>query len=58
VLGAAPGARPELVVRDPRMLRDERLDRYLDAHRQFSEGAWTVMPSSTVRGVSTLAPER
>ena len=51
-------AAPVIVVRDPRMLRDERLDRYLDAHRQFSESAWTVAPAATVRGVSALAPER
>lgn len=51
-------AAPVVVVRDPRMLRDERLDRYLDAHRQFAESALSVMPAGTVRGVSTLAPER
>jgi sigma-E factor negative regulatory protein RseA len=56
---AAPReAAPVVVVRDPRMLRDERLDRYLDAHRQFAEGALSVMPAGTVRGVSSLAPER
>jgi sigma-E factor negative regulatory protein RseA len=56
---AAPReAAPIVVVRDPGMLRDERLDRYLDAHRQFAESALSVMPAGTVRGVSTLAPER
>ena len=51
-------ATPIVVVRDPRMLRDQRLDRYIDAHRQFAEGTLSVMPAGTVRGVSTLAPER
>ncbi len=58
VLAGVQRTEPVVVVRDPRMLRDERLDRYLDAHRQFSEGAWSVRPAATVRGVSTLAPER
>ncbi len=47
-----------VVVRDPGMLRDARLDRYLDAHRQFAEGGLSLAPAATVRGVSTTAPER
>ncbi len=57
-LASTRQAAPIVVVRDPRMLRDERLDRYLDAHRQFAEGALSMVPAATVRGVSTLAPER
>lgn len=52
-------AEPRVVdVRDVRMLRDERLDRYLAAHRQYNEGAAAAIPGVTVRSVSTLAPDR
>ncbi len=47
-----------VIVRDQRMLRDERLDRYLEAHRQFGHDSLGIVPASTSRGVSTLAPER
>ncbi len=47
-----------VIVRDQRMLRDERLDRYLEAHRQFGPDSLGVVPASTARGVSALAPER
>lgn len=56
---ATPAGTPAtLVINDQRMLRDARLDRYLEAHRQFGEGPVSATPGGVVRSVSTLAPDR
>jgi sigma-E factor negative regulatory protein RseA len=40
------------------MIRNAELDRYLDAHRQYANGAMQVAPAGAVRNAAAAAPGR
>lgn len=40
------------------MIRSAELDRYLDAHRQYANGAMQVVPGGAVRNAAATAPGR
>jgi sigma-E factor negative regulatory protein RseA len=51
------GARPvQPLVIEGRLIRDERLDAYLRAHREASGGFAVAVPGGTPRNIETLAP--
>lgn len=50
----AAAAAPDVVVVNGQLIRDARLDRYLSAHRQVSNGVAVQMPGAVVRSVDTL----
>ena len=53
----ANGARPvQALVIEGRLVRDERLDAYLRAHREASGGFAVAVPGGTPRNIETLAP--
>ena len=54
--GASGVASPHsaALVTGARLIRDEQLDRYLAAHKQFAS---PVMPGGVIRSATTLAPE-
>jgi sigma-E factor negative regulatory protein RseA len=52
-MATAPAA-PAAV--DDMLIRDARLDRYLEAHRQY--GSVTMVPGGVVRSTATAAPQR
>ena len=56
---AAPAVAPGQagVVSAP-MIRNAELDRYLDAHRQYANGAMQVAPGGAVRNAAATAPGR
>jgi sigma-E factor negative regulatory protein RseA len=56
---AAPAAatQPTNVDSAP-MIRSAELDRYLDAHRQYANGAMQVAPGGAVRNAAATAPGR
>ncbi|MBI5259491.1 MAG: sigma-E factor negative regulatory protein [Burkholderiales bacterium] len=47
-------AAPDHVVANGQLIRDARLDRYLSAHRQVSNGVAVQMPGAVVRSVDTI----
>ena len=53
----AEAVRPDTVVVNGRLIRDARLDRYLAAHRQASNGAAVVVPGAVVRSVDAMVLE-
>lgn len=54
--GAAVTAPAAPAVVDDMLIRDARLDRYLEAHRQY--GSVTMVPGGVVRSTATAAPQR
>jgi len=53
----ANGARPvQALVIEGRLIRDERLDAYLRAHREASGGFAVAVPGGMPRNIETLAP--
>lgn len=53
----APAARTvQPLVIEGRLIRDERLDAYLRAHREASGGQAVAVPGGTPRNIETLAP--
>ncbi len=53
---AAPVAQP--VLADRQLIRDARLDRYLDAHKHFSGVSALGVPSTFLRGATSDAAQR
>jgi sigma-E factor negative regulatory protein RseA len=51
----APAAAP--VAADEALIRDARLDRYLEAHRQYGP-SMAMVPGGVVRSMATAAPQR
>lgn len=49
---------PQSVFADPKLVRDARLDRYLDAHKQFSGVSALGVPSTFLRGATSDASNR
>ncbi len=61
--GASPAAAlnaasPEVFVANGRVVRDARLDRYLNAHKQFAGTSALGMPSGFLRNAAVEAPNR
>ena len=61
--GASPvaalnAASPEVFVANGRVVRDARLDRYLNAHKQFAGTSALGMPSGFLRNAAVEAPNR
>lgn len=54
---AAGNGTPDVVVVNGQLIRDARLDRYLSAHRQVSNGAAVHVPGTAVRSVDTIVLE-
>lgn len=54
---AAAGGPPDVTVVNGQLIRDARLDRYLAAHRQVSNGAAVHVPGAVVRSVDTIVLE-
>ncbi len=54
---AAAAAAPQLRTVSGQLIRDARLDRYLEAHRQGAAGASLQMPGTVVRSVDTIVLE-
>ncbi len=54
---AATDVQPEVVVVNGQLIRDARLDRYLAAHRQVSNGVAVYVPGAMVRSVDTIVLE-
>jgi sigma-E factor negative regulatory protein RseA len=57
---ASPAAvEPQALVADGQLIRDARLDRYLDAHKQFAGSSALGVPSGFLRSATTVnAPDR
>ena len=56
---APPAAAPiQAGVDSAPMIRSAELDRYLDAHRQYANGAMQVAPGGAVRNAAVTAPGR
>jgi len=53
-----PGSAPQALFADGRLVRDARLDRYLDAHKQFSGVSALGVPSTFLRGATSDASNR
>ena len=53
-----PGSAPQALFADGRLVRDARLDRYLDAHKQFSGVSALGVPSTFLRGETSDASNR
>lgn len=49
---------PQAMLADGRLVRDARLDRYLDAHKHFSGSSALGVPSSFLRGATSDATNR
>jgi sigma-E factor negative regulatory protein RseA len=49
---------PQAVLADGRLMRDARLDRYLDAHKHFSGVSALGVPSTFLRGATSDAANR
>lgn len=56
VSGGGVTAPSSVAIGDDTLIRDERLDRYLEAHRQY--GSTTMVPGGVVRSAVTTAPQR
>jgi sigma-E factor negative regulatory protein RseA len=57
--GVAGYGAPVLVLpQDLKMIRDARLDRYLQAHREVIADAPVAMPGGAMRSVETIVPQR
>lgn len=54
---AAATGQPDVKVVSGQLIRDARLDRYLAAHRQVSNGAAVHVPGAVVRSVDTIVLE-
>jgi len=54
---AAAAGQPDVMVVNGQLIRDARLDRYLAAHRQVSNGAAVHVPGTVVRSVDTIVLE-
>lgn len=54
---AATTGQPDVKVVSGQLIRDARLDRYLAAHRQVSNGAAVYVPGAVVRSVDTIVLE-
>lgn len=52
------GTEPEALVRNGKVLRDARLDRYLAAHKQFAGSSALGVPSSFLRSATVDAASR
>jgi sigma-E factor negative regulatory protein RseA len=52
------GRTPQPVLADSKLVRDARLDRYLDAHKQFSGVSALGVPSTFLRGATSDAANR
>jgi hypothetical protein len=58
LVASAPGAPGQLQQTvNSRLIRDARLDRYFEAHRQSGNGAALQMPGGVVRSVDTIVLE-
>lgn len=55
---ALSAASPEAFVANGRVVRDARLDRYLNAHKQFAGTSALGMPSGFLRNAAVEAPNR
>ncbi len=53
----AGAGQPDIVLVDGQLMRDARLDRYLSAHRQLSNGVAVQVPGAVVRSVDTIVLE-
>jgi sigma-E factor negative regulatory protein RseA len=64
VIAVPPGAPrqheplPQALIADGKLLRDARLDRYLDAHKHFSGVSALGVPSTFLRGATSDAASR
>ncbi|WP_395698936.1 sigma-E factor negative regulatory protein [Aquabacterium sp.] len=54
---ATAGGQPDVMVVNGQLIRDARLDRYLAAHRQVSNGVAVHVPGAMVRSVDTIVLE-
>ncbi len=57
-VGPAAVAPPQVGVETAPMIRNAELDRYLEAHRQYANGAMQVAPGGAVRNAAATAPGR
>lgn len=57
-VGPAPVAASQVDVETAPMIRSAELDRYLEAHRQYANGAMQVAPGGAVRNAAATAPGR
>lgn len=53
----AGAGQPDIVLVNGQLMRDARLDRYLSAHRQLSNGVAVQVPGAVVRSVDTIVLE-
>jgi sigma-E factor negative regulatory protein RseA len=57
-VGTPPAAASPVGVETAPMIRSAELDRYLEAHRQYANGAMQVAPGGAVRNAAATAPGR
>ena len=53
-----PGREPSALLADGKLIRDSRLDRYLEAHKGFSGSSALGVPSTFLRGATSDASNR
>jgi sigma-E factor negative regulatory protein RseA len=54
-VSSVPGVgEPQTVVASGQVIRDARLDRYLDAHKQFAGSSALGVPSAFLRSATTV----
>jgi sigma-E factor negative regulatory protein RseA len=54
VRAASFGSEPQSFVADGKLIRDARLDRYLQAHQEFAGSSALGVPSGFLRSATTL----